>query len=160
MIDPLLLPVLSALGGVALAQCVAMLQSWLDRKNKRDILLRTKYEELGLHFLASMKLPGELLKCESHEATLEVVHQSDGNKVHMLALVYFPLLRPATGKYIQSYSELSFSAIALYNPDDKRMLGLQVVGKQAYSDARNAHVAARDDLQDMIELHAAEYAKA
>ena len=160
MIDPLLLPVLSALGGVALAQGVAMLQSWLDRKHKREILLRTKYEELGLHFLASMKLPGELLKCESHEATLEVVHQGDGNKIHMLALVYFPLLRQATGNYIQSYSALASTAIALYNPDDKRMLGTQGVGKQAYADARNAHVAARDFLQDTIELHAAKYAKA
>ena len=144
MIDPLLLPVLSALGGVALAQGVAMLQSWLDRKHKREILLRTKYEELGLHFLASMKLPGELLKCESHEATLEVVHQGDGNKIHMLALVYFPLLRQATGNYIQSYSALASTAIALYNPDDNRPLGKQAFNHPQFTAAAPALSSPRD----------------
>ena len=157
--NPLLLPVLSALGGVALAQGVAMFQSWLDRKNKREILLRTKYEELGLSFLSSMKLPEALLMCASHEETLTVTHQTDGNKAHLLALVYFPLLREATGKYIESYSSLCLASVAIYNPDDKRILGIQVYSNQHYIDARNKHVAARDYLQDKIETHAAAYAK-
>jgi hypothetical protein len=104
------LPVLAALGGVALAQGVAI------RKNKREILLRTKYEELGLHFLESMKLPGALLTCVSHEETLTVTHQESANKVHLLAMVYFPPLRQATGQYIESYSALCLTANSLYNP--------------------------------------------
>ena len=119
MADSAWLPVLAALGGVALAQGVAMLQSWLDRRNKREILLRTKYEELGLLVLDSMKLPEDLLKCSSHEETLTVVRQIDANKAHLLALVYFPLLREATGQYIESYSALALAAISLYSPQDR-----------------------------------------
>jgi len=153
------LPVLAALGGVALAQGVAMFQSWLDRRNKREILLRTKYEELGLLVLDSMKLPEDLLKCTSHEETLNVVRQKDANKAHLLALVYFPLLRQATGQYIDSYAELASASISLYNPQDKRMLGTQVFDKAEYVAARNAHLAARNYLQGQIELHSVTYAK-
>ena len=159
MADSSLVPVLAALGGVALAQGVAMFQSWLDRKNKREILLRTKYEELGLLVLDSMKLPEDLLRCASHEETLTVVRQIDANKAHLLALVYFPLLRQPTGQYIESYAALSLASISLYNPQDKRMLGAQVFDKQEYIDARNAHLEARKYLQDQIELHSTVYAK-
>src|SRR3990172_3960470 len=106
MAESSLLPVMAALGGVALAQGVAMFQSWLDRKNKREILLRTKYEELGLHFLDSMKLTNKMMLCASHEETLTVLHQTDANQAHLLALVYFPLLQQATGRYIESYAAL------------------------------------------------------
>ena len=159
MADSALLPVLAALGGVALAQGVAMFQSWLDRKNKREILLRTKYEELGLLVLDSMKLPEDLLKCSSHEETLTVVRQIDANKAHLLALVYFPLLRQSTGEYIESYSALALAAISLYDPQNKQMLGAQVFNKPEYVGARNAHLAARKHLQDQIEIHSVIYAK-
>lgn len=150
---------LLALGGVLIAQLVAMLQAWLDRKNKREIFLRTKYEELGLLVLDSMKLPEDLLKCSSHEETLAVVRQIHANKAHLLALVYFPLLRQATGQYIESYSALALAAISLYNPQDRRILGTQVSDKPGYIEARDAHLAARNYLQNQIEIHSVTYAK-
>jgi len=159
MADSALLPVLAALGGVALAQGVAMLQSWLHRENKREILLRTKYEELGAHFLDSMKLPHALMKCTSDEDIQALTLQESGNNAHLLALVYFPKLRHATGQYINSYSVLCLTVTSLFNPQDKHPLGMQVFDKPEYIEARNKHVAARDNLQDCLELHAATYAK-
>jgi len=90
------LPALGVLLGVVLTQGAAMTQSWLDRENKRQILLRTKYEELGAHFLDSMKLPQALMTCTSTEDILVLTHQASGNNAHLLALLYFPLLRQAT----------------------------------------------------------------
>ena len=159
MIDPLLLPVLSALGGVALAQGVAMLQSWLERENKRQILLRTKYEELAIHFLTSLKLPQDLMMARSTEAILETTLQTSGNQVHMLALVYFPLLQEATGQYIESYSSLCRTSAALYNSSDKLLLGEQIGRKPEYIAARNAYLSARNNLQDRIQQHAQKYAR-
>ena len=49
----LVIGALLALLGVLVSQLVAMLQARLERQNKREILLRTKYEELGAHFLDS-----------------------------------------------------------------------------------------------------------
>jgi len=150
----------SALLGVIVASGIAMLQSWLDRKNKREVLLREKYEELGLHFLDSMKLPGELLTCSSHEKTLAVTHQSSGNKAHLLALVYFPLLQQATGQYIESYSALCLTTLSLYDPTDSRRVGEQVFDHPQYIAARDQHIAARDALQEEIQAHAHIYAHA
>ena len=159
MVDPLLLPVLSALGGVALAQGAAMLQSWLERENKREILLRTKYEELGMHFLDSMKLPHALMEAKSTEAVLALTHQTSANKAQLLALVYFPPLLQAIGLYTQSYSDLCMACAALYNPDDRRELAKQVHDKPDYIQKRNTHIAARDTLQDEIQRNAKLYVK-
>lgn len=148
-----------ALLGVLVAQLVAMIQARLERQHKREILLRTKYEELGMCFLASMKLPEALLLCETHEQTLTVLHQTEANKAHLLALVYFPQLRQATGRYIESYSALCASSISLYDPQDKRVLGMQVFNRPEYIAARNAHLTARDGLQDQIQIHSVTYAK-
>ena len=149
----------SVLLGAAVSQGSAMLQSWLDRRNKREILLRTKYEELGLHFLESMKLSQSLLACSTHEETLAVTHQESANKAKMLAMVYFPELREPTGLYIASYSALCMNAISLYNPSDARVLGMQVYAKPEYIAARETHIDARSYLQKQIENFAPKYAK-
>ena len=159
MSEQSLLPVFAALAGVAMAQGVAMLQSWLDRENKREILLRTKYEELGLHFLESMRLPHALMEAKSTEAILALTHQSSSNKAQLLALVYFPLLLQAIGEYTESYSALCIASASLYNPDDKRELAKQVYDKPEYIQQRNRHLAARDKLQEAIQHHATKYVK-
>lgn len=148
-----------ALLGVLVSQLVAMIQARLEREHKRDVLLRTKYEELLVHFLESMKLPHTLMTAESTEDILALTHQASGNHAHLLALIYFPKLRESTGKYIESYSQLCLSAAGLHNPDDRRPLGMQVFDKPPYIAARNAHLAARDSLQEQIERYADTYAK-
>lgn len=155
----LVIGALLALLGVLVAQLVAMLQARLERQNKREVLLRTKYEELGTHFLDSMELPHTLMTAESTEDILALTHQASGNHAHLLALIYFPKLRESTGRYIDSYSALCLAAAELHNPDDKRPLGMQVFDKPPYIEARNTHLAARDYLQEQIEFYADTYAK-
>lgn len=155
----LVIGALIALLGVLVAQLVAMIQARLERQNKREILLRTKYEELGARFLESMKLPHTLMTAESTEDILSLTHQASGNHAHLLALIYFKKLRESTGQYIESYSSLCLVAASLHNPDDKRPLGIQVFDKPTYIEARNAHIIARDNLQEQIERHADTYAK-
>jgi len=156
-----------AIAGAAIALCVvlvsqlvAMIQSRLERENRKHVLLRTKYEELGLCFLESMMLPAKMLLCTTQEETLAVTHQIDGNKMHLLALVYFPRLREATGKYIETYSNLCEGALSLYNPEDSRPLGMQVVKRDIYIAASNAHFEAKGYLHDQIEKYADLYVKA
>jgi hypothetical protein len=149
-----------ALCGVFVAQLVAMIQSRLERENRKHALLRTKYEEMGLYYVESMKLPGKLLLCSDKEAVLAIVPQEFGHKMHLLALLYFPLLRHATGKYIESYSDLCEVAGSLYNPDDIRLLGMQILNDPKYIAVRDAHFAASDELQKQIEIYSATYVKA
>jgi hypothetical protein len=155
----LVIGALLALLGVLVSQLVAMLQARLERQNRREVLLRTKYEELGAHFLDSMKLPHALMTCTGTEDILVLTHQTSGNNAHLLALLYFPSLRQATGQYIDSYSALLMTATSLYNPNDKRPLGMQVFDKPEYIQVRDNHLVARDHLQEQIEAHAPTYAK-
>lgn len=159
LLPDLVIGALLALLGVLVSQLVAMLQARLERQNKREILLRTKYEELGAHFLDSMKLPHALMTCASTEDILVLTHQASGNNAHLLALLYFPLLRQATGQYIDSYPALLMTATSLYNPNDKRPLGMQVFDKPEYIQVRNNHLAARDHLHEQIAAHGPTYAK-
>ena len=106
-----------------------------------------------------MKLPHALMTCTSTEDILVLTHQASGNNAHLLALLYFPLLRQATGQYIDSYSELLLTATSLHNLQDKKPLGMQVFDKPEYIKACNNHLSARDHLQEQIETHAPTYAK-
>lgn len=160
MADPSLLPVLAALGGVALAQGVTMIQSWLDRENKREILLRTKYEELGQHFLSSIEMPGRLLKCTTHEEIQGVLHQSAASQAQLLALIYFPPLREPIRRYIVSYQNLCLATTTIYyQKPDGQAVGERVSNHPEYQTASSAHILERENLATEIENHASTYAK-
>ncbi|WP_031432144.1 hypothetical protein [Methylomarinum vadi] len=152
-------PALFALGGVALAQGVAMFQSFLDRKNKHEVLLRTKYEELGAHFLESIKLPHALMKVVKDEEIHVLTLQASSNNALLLSLVYFPLLQQSLERYIESYSNLCLVSSSLFDPDKNKPLGAQVYDKPEYIAASDAHIEARDNLQEQIKIHASIYAK-
>ena len=114
---------LIALLGVLIAQLVAMLQARLDRQNKREILLRTKYEELGQHFLASTDAPARLLKCKTHEEIEDAVQQLEAKQAQLLALIYFPPLRDPLQRYVSSYQNLCLAVTELYyqRPEGKKV---------------------------------------
>jgi len=149
-----------ALLGVLVAQLVSMIQARLERQNKREILLRTKYEELGQHFLSSTEMPGHLLKCTCHAEILEVTHQSAANNAQLLALIYFPPLRKPIERYVSSYGNLCLVATNLYyqQPEGK-MVGEVIYNNPDYQVAKMAHITDREDLATQIESHAATYAK-
>ena len=151
---------MAALGGVALAQGVAMIQSWLDRENKREILLRTKYEELGQHFLASTERPAWLLKCTTHVEIEVAVQQLEAKQAQLLALIYFPPLRDPLQRYVSSYQNLCLAVTELYyqRPEGKKV-GEVVYNHPNYQVAKVAHMSDREDLATQIETHAATYAK-
>lgn len=137
-----------------------MLQARLDRQNKREILLRTKYEELGQHFLASTERPATLLKCTSHAAFQEAIDQPSARQAHLLALIYFPPLREPLQRYIVSYQNLCLAVADLYYqiPEGKAV-GEVVYNHPNYQVAKMSHMTDREDLATQIETHAATYAK-
>ena len=150
----------SALLGVLVAQAVAMLQSWLDRRNKREILLRTKYEELGQHFLASIEMPGRLMKCTTHEEIQGALHQTAASQAQLLALIYFRPLREPIRRYIASYQNLCLATTTIYyQRPDGQVVGERVHGHPDYQVAMDAHVSERENLATEIENHAPTYAK-
>lgn len=150
----------SVLLGVAISQGVAMFQSWLDRRNKREILLRTKYEELGQHFLASIETPVRLMKCTTHEEIQDVISRSAASQAQLLALIYFPPLREPIQRYVASYQNLCLAVTTLYyQKPDGQSVGGRVYNHPDYQAARDAHIADKENLATQIEIHAVTYAK-
>lgn len=151
----------SVLLGIVISQGVAMFQSWLDRRNKREILLRTKYEELGQHFLASIEMPGRLMRCTSHEEIQGVLHQTAASQAQLLALIYFPPLREPIQRYVASYQNLCFAVADIYYklPPGSGSVGGKVGNNPDYQTARNAHVAERENVATQIENHAPSYTR-
>ncbi|HIJ90085.1 MAG: hypothetical protein OEV89_04890 [Desulfobulbaceae bacterium] len=148
-----------ALAGVALSISTSALLSLWDKNHKRKVLLREKYEELSYRFLASFEMPQKLMSYQGNkEEVLSLTHQKYGNQAHMLALLYFHQLQESTGQYIQTYSNLCVVSHSLYNPNNNLLLGEQVYDNPKYIAARNAHIAARDHLQEQIKKYATKYA--
>ncbi|MBC7961855.1 MAG: hypothetical protein H7Y05_02795 [Steroidobacteraceae bacterium] len=157
-INPALLTGIFALSGVALSQATTATLSFLDKSHKRKVLLREKYEELSSCFLASFEMPQKLMIYQgSTEAIHPLTHQVYGNKMNMLALLYFPQLQEIIGHYIESYSSLCLVSFSFYDSNDNRPLGTQINQNQDYIKVSNEHISARDRLQDEIQRHSAMY---
>jgi hypothetical protein len=140
----------SVLLGAAISQGAAMFQSWMDRRHKREILLRTKYEEFGQHFLASTEMPGRLLSSKDHEEMQGVLHQTAANQAHLLALIYFPPLREPIERYISSYQNLCLVVADLYfkNPNAETVGG-SVFNHTDYQVASITHRADKEYLASL-----------
>ena len=149
----------SVLLGAAISQGSAMIQSRLDRKHKREILLRTKYEELGFHFLASTEMPGQLMKCTSHEEIQGALHQTEANQAQLLALIYFPPLREPIQRYVASYQHLCFAVAEIYYKAEGGSVGGKVGNHPDYRAVSSAHIAERENVATEIENHAPRYTK-
>ena len=151
---------LIALLGVLVAQLVSMLQARLERQHKREILLRTKYEEFARHFLASIEMPGRLLTCTTDEEIHSVTQQTDANQAALLALIYFPEFREPMQRYVESYQALCLVASELYiERPQAKSVGLAVHGLSAYQAASQAHMAQRHNIANKIEGYAPKYTK-
>ncbi len=153
---------LLALLGVLVSQLVAMLQARLERQHKREVLLRTKYEEFGQHFLESTKMPGCLLKCTTDEDIQDVLHQSAANQAQLLALIYFPHLREPIRRYMVSYQNLCLVVAGFYyaQPNkEHKSVGKIVSTELSYKEASAAHKMEKENLASKIEKYAPTYAK-
>ena len=149
-----------ALAGVTLSQVLAWFHAYLERRHQRAILLRTKYEEMTLLFLDSLRWSTDLTSCMSPEGILAISQSTNANKVHMLCNIYFPLLRETSGEYLDACTAFYQTVVRSYNPLSAVPLGQQVGSLPSYKEARDALLVARDAVKDQIAIHAKTYSSA
>ena len=148
-----------ALAGVLISQIQTWISSWIDHKYQRNVLLRTKYEEMTLLFLDSLRWSTDLTSCASPEGILAISQATNANKVHMLCSIYFPLLREVSGKCLDACSSFYQTVVSSYNPLSSVLLGQQVGNLQSYKEARDILLDAKNLLKDQITIHAKIYSK-
>lgn len=159
-IAPAIIAAVAALSGVALSQGLSMILARLDRKYRRKVLLREKYEEMAMHFLESLSWPTRLQTAKNQEALYELSQNLDANKCFLLCSIYFPALRDLSGAYLDSSVSLYNAFVSSYNSNDARPLGEQAIGHSQYSQAKNEFIRTKNALTNAIKIHAASYAVA
>ncbi len=159
MIDSQWITTITALGGAVVGGTLTQVTGWFDRRNKRQVLLRTKYEELGTHYLNSLQSFSKLYFCQTRAEVVEVAHQEDATKAQLLAMLYFPELVAPTNQLVAAFSDVYRCAGAIFDEKDKRTLGNQVAGNRDMTVVNEAYAVARVALQTEIRKYASTYTK-
>ena len=151
----------SAILGAVISQIVTIVRDWLDKKHQRNILLRTKYEELASLITSSQEWVGDLLASESL-ADLRSKQPVSARKALILSYIYFPKLRKGCEDYITAC--LKFQNVLIDNHEFKEGIdcGTQAAHKNedAVSKSSSELRETRQDLDELIIKHSNEYAKA
>jgi len=92
----------SAFFGVIISQIITLMLSYLDKKHKKQILLRQKYEEMMFHFQESLTYYSEVGTCKTFDQLYSKSHSVPAQKAMGLAMLYFPKIAPLIESYIKS----------------------------------------------------------
>lgn len=152
----------SALSGVALAQAIELLKSHLDRKHQKQILLRTKYEELVNHLNDALAWANNLLGVKTIDEFHAHSQPMSARRLYALVLLYFPLLKQEAIDYIQASLEFQSAVSEAFSPRIGASAGAQAVrnNEAALMKASNDLNKARQVLDNKIEKHASTYISA
>ena len=107
----------AALSGVILSQAITLFISLLDKRHKKHILLRQKYEEMMFHFQDSLAYFPEVGNCKTREQLFSKSHSIPAQKAMGIALLYFPQIAPLIETYILNQIAYYNIIISSFNPD-------------------------------------------
>jgi len=132
MIDPVKIALISAgsaLGGVIISQFFSLLVSFLDKKHKKQQLLRQKYEEMLFHFSASLQWIVKVNSSSTQEDVMALSQSVDARKALSLCLLYFPELKDAANNYVKAQSQYYRSIATHYDRSNQFPAGAQAAVK-------------------------------
>jgi hypothetical protein len=139
---------IAALAGVALSQLVSIFQTHLAKKRQRAELLTKKLEELSEHLSQAHVWAVDLIESltkSNHRGSTPKPHQcsalwpSDAQRVHVLALLYFPALQAESLKLLGS-SKILYSIATNY----------VAVSDEQFKNAATDFNRCRETLYDLI----------
>ena len=146
--------------GVVISQAISIGLSIFDKKNKKHVLLRQKYEEMMFEFHDSLKYIQDVQTCETLEQLFEHSRSPQSGKSLGLALLYFPDLVEPLENY--SHSQVSFyqSIISSFNPSIPHNAGAQAVVEGSYLAPMKELNNCKQVVMDALVLNAKKYTKA
>ncbi len=95
----------SALCGVIISQAISIVLSFFDKRHKKQILLRQKYEEMMFHFSDSFAWINELNSCKTRHQLFAQAQPLQARKALFLSLLDFPALVETANQYILAQNE-------------------------------------------------------
>lgn len=151
----------SAIAGAAITQIVGVFLAYLDRRHKKKVLLREKYEELALLINESNSWLSVQMNAKSL-SELRCGYPEKARKATVLAHIYFPKLRDACESYVNACSDFNIVLVENHQFDPSHDVGTQAAHSNPEAleaAAQNARIC-RQSLEDQIVQFASIYAKA
>ena len=152
----------AAVFGSVVSQVFLLIQGFLEKKHKKNILLREKYECLANHVTESMLWLSHIQGIQTLEQLTAHSVPTDARKSLSLASLYFPLLREDCISYLNSLVNFHVVLISSYRHIPGVSAGAQAVAhnKDEFLSALSRVQKSRQILDESIIEYARKYAKA
>lgn len=149
----------AVLGGVILSQAITSRNTYLERKHKKNILLKQKYEEVSVLYTSSLQWVQRVQASRSIKELQTLSLQIDARKMHSLCLIYFPELRKPVAEYIDSLALFHNSVLNNFHTGEPGTAGAQAFLNTKHGDIFNKSLKIRQSMEDAIEKHVSTYIK-
>ncbi len=164
MAEPVLInpwiPIIAALSGVVIAQAFSILLSILDKRHKKHVLLRQKYEEMMFEFQNSLSYVQDVHTRKTLDQLSQLSSSPHSGKAYSLALLYFPnLVKPLNG-YIAAQISFYTSVITIFDENIPTSAGGQAIMIEGHKQARENLFRKKEFVMDALISNAKKYIKA
>lgn len=105
----------SALTGVIISQAISIALSFFEKRHKKQILLRQKYEEMMNHFSESLTWIRDLHCCKTRDELFSQSQSIQARKALGLCLLYFPDLAETMNNYVFAQQEYYGFVVSTFN---------------------------------------------
>lgn len=96
----------SVLSGTMVSQIMPVLSAKRERKHQMKVLMRAKYEEMMGQLNDSLVWIDSIMIAATIEDCRQRGHAINARRIYAMALLYFPLLKDASEKYLHASLEL------------------------------------------------------
>ncbi|WP_300318738.1 hypothetical protein [Idiomarina sp.] len=151
----------AAIAGAIFSQVITLIRDYQEKKHKRRILLREKYEELAYLVTESQGWLSEQMRAPSMRA-LRGSHPAAARKAMVLSHIYFPKLHGVCEDYLNSLAKFQIMLIENHEFHPEHDAGTQAAHKnpEAIEQAGSHVQSCRQKLDEFIIKYARKYANA
>ena len=154
----------STIIGVLISQGISSLNSFLNKRYQKRLLLRQKYEEMMFYFQDSLSFPNKVGACKTLKELDELDQENQllpANRAAGLALLYFDHLVPFFNNYIKCLLAYYNIILDSFNQNENGSTGAQAIlfNKHKFEKVKNNLFRAKKDLLKEIQASASKYTK-
>jgi len=149
-----------ALSGTIVGLIGAFVNSQIERRAKRQQLVREKYEEMAHLISSSLAWYPQLAKCKTLDEIASTPPPLELRKILTLCILYFPEVKNDVVEYWNGMSLFYNWSVDIFSPNMAGLnLGIQAAMRSENLEKTRVLTALRQRLENTIEKNAPKYAK-
>lgn len=152
----------AALSGVIISQAISLLLSFLDKRYKKHILLRQKYEEMMNHIQDSLLYYNQVGASKTLDQLLQQTHSIPANRAMGIALLYFPNIAPILDTYLRNLVQYYNVVVSSFNPNIPANAAAQAMvhNKEQTEEIERKLFESKNQIIDELKANVKKYTKA